>query len=410
MKTDNGQIRTARTRRRPWRALAAAVLAAALPPAAVQAVDTVTAARSGDDLVIRWEPVSPAADGYRVYRSDDPTCPNYDLAAETTRTEHTEPGVLGAAGFAVYRVVAFTGAIEAPASPPIYKYGVLAPVVAGGISGAMASLPYEPPLADAIDMCTDANGQPQVTTPFTAMSRWSAQNAGFAQFSCSRVFGPFPLAPGEPYHYLPDPAQGTATAVIWGVGSHDWRYDLSDALVPRPSPQTPLNLYEVSLPFDHDYTTLQDIGDDVPNAVMVARFDPAGNAVVTPFVVGLTRDDARSAWTGDNFRIDTARGHAVFVGVDRPTSWRPRQNCAGAVTTDRTGRLRAVKNGDDADLYWQARPVRSFDVYKLADKRLLADLASQPVELVVAPPPAFPVTVTSGPAGVRLFYNAVGRP
>ena len=383
-----------------------AVVLASLPAVAL-AVDNVTVARSDDDLIIRWGPVTPAPDGYRVYRSSSYLCRSYDLVTATTRTEHTEPGVLADVGFAVYRVAAFIGAVEAPASAPIYKYGVPTPNIPGAIGGSMATLPYVPTFADLQTLCDDLSGVGS-QEPIAATGWWEEASTSVFELACERVPVTIPIAPGDAVYLKPHPDLTSATPVLWGVGAA-WQLEFPSVAIDVGFPFPPINAYAVSLPYDHVYRDLREVGDEVPNAVFVGLFDP-GAAAADPQVRGIRRDDSSAAWTGSNFRLDAPRGHAVFIGVDvAPTGWVPRQHCAGAITVDLTGVLKAVKNGADADLDWDAGPAAAFDVYKLDDKRQLADLMSQPVELTTAAPPALPVTVVTGTPDRSLFYNVLGR-
>ena len=71
--------------------------------------------------------------------------------------------------------------------------------------------------------------------------------------------------------------------------------------------------------------------------------------------------------------------------------------------------LRAARGGAGAELSWTPGHAAGYDVYRFDDKRQLADLARQPVELSVADPPG-PVLMppASGDRDLVLFH-VLGR-
>ena len=87
--------------------------ACASPPTAVTRL---LAVRSGDDVVLSWQPVvaSPAVDGYRVYRSPEFGFEAPLLVASPGGTSWTDAGAAGSAANLSWRVRAFNAAGEGP--------------------------------------------------------------------------------------------------------------------------------------------------------------------------------------------------------------------------------------------------------------------------------------------------------
>ncbi len=81
----------------------------------VPAVRSLRVHRQGDDVVLTWES-HPDADGYRVYRANDPSLgyENWDLAGETSGTSWTDAGAANGPGFRCWSVVGVRDGQQGP--------------------------------------------------------------------------------------------------------------------------------------------------------------------------------------------------------------------------------------------------------------------------------------------------------
>lgn len=407
-------------------------LAAALPAlllstatfAAAPPIDTIDVARSGDDLVISWTPPATPVDGFRVYKSDNADCAGNSLLYDGSATSFTVTNGL-AQDFtaAVYRIVAYIGIEEGPVAGPVYKYEVMAP---GGIEprdpfGAAVSVPRNSSLGSARDLCIDANGAPGLSEPLKGVARFNSDTSTFTMKFCATggATPGFSLTwPASMYMHTIVPA----SLVIWGHGQGDETISLPIARriypgVP-PSPDAPVNLYRVSLPYDHDYADLAALAADVPNAVDVRLW--TGRWVEDPvdhpyYGEGLTRASSLDPWTGTNYALSNRRGEGILIAVDAPTTWIPRRRCTGPITAGPgpIRRVTASAQGDDLALGWtpDALAAGGYSLYRVTDKTALPRvLDSTPLTAVPEATPAFPIL---DPGAMLLpglhLYQVVGR-
>lgn len=376
---------------------------AAQLPAAPPAVGPIDVARSGGDLVLTWAPVAGPVDGYRVYRADDPTCGIRTLIYDGAATTAPDVAALATPILGIYQVTSYDASGESVYSPPAYKFPLSIPP-----AGILAAVPYRAPAGLAHsdnEFCMDLNGGTGPGPITNAAARWNPSTHTWTWKSCepSRV-GSWPLdkpmALGLVYS-----AATAGPAIVWGSSDVAWVVDLPEAR----RPFVPEFWFAVTIPYDHGYSDLLEIANEIPNAVDVQLF------INQLEVEGLHRESSTDPWTGPNLSLAGRRGEGLFIAVDSPTTWTPSQFCYGpAPVPARIGALKLTKAPGAVDLVWSTDPraTGGYDIHRLAAPTELLDPTAYPPLLSVAESsPVFPVRdIDVHPEPGRLdFYQVVGR-